>query len=173
VAAWWLLTDIQGLTFFHPCHATEITRNTGGLTHPLLPKSLPYPNLPVGALSILWQFWDPTWKALQRSHLQGHEARVEGKVVWLVSSTWTPKLPRVNLCYFKRCQGLVWVFRAILMLALRFQASLISRGVFWFALFFEVVVCISSLPKYQWSDTCSIAQFSCISKYSYYSATTN
>ncbi|CAE6412994.1 unnamed protein product [Rhizoctonia solani] len=105
VTLWWVLTDIQG-----------------GLTHPLLPKSLPHPNLPISIVSILWQFWDPTWKALQRTHLQGHEARVEGKVVWL------------------RCQGLIWVCRAILMLALRFQASLVSRGVFWFALFFELVI---------------------------------
>ncbi|GAB1522659.1 hypothetical protein RhiTH_005781 [Rhizoctonia solani] len=65
---WWLLTDIQG-----------------GLLYPPPPKSLPCPNLIIGVLSILWQFWDPTWKSLQRTHLQGHEARVEGKAVWVAN----------------------------------------------------------------------------------------
>ncbi|CAE6470028.1 unnamed protein product [Rhizoctonia solani] len=101
---WWLLTDIQG-----------------GLLYPPPPKSLPCPNLIIGVLSILWQFWDPTWKSLQRTHLQGHEARVEGKAVWV------------------RCQGLIWTCRAILILAIRSQAPLMSRGGFWFALCLEFV----------------------------------
>ncbi|CAE7145464.1 unnamed protein product [Rhizoctonia solani] len=104
-AIWWTLIDIQG-----------------GLTYPLPPKILPLPNILICALSITWQFWDPTWKSLQQTRLQGHEARVEGKVSWL------------------RCQGLIWMGRAFLTLALRFQASFISRGTFWFAMFFELLI---------------------------------
>ncbi|CAE6416806.1 unnamed protein product [Rhizoctonia solani] len=105
MAVWWLVTDIQG-----------------GLTYPVPAKFLPYPNIPISAASIIWQFWDPTWKSLQRTRLQGHEARVEGRVAWL------------------RCQGLVWAGRIILTLALQFQGSLVSKGVFWFAMFFEFLV---------------------------------
>ncbi|KAL5639245.1 hypothetical protein ACGC1H_006675 [Rhizoctonia solani] len=104
-AIWWLLTDIQG-----------------GLTYPLSPKFLPLPNLLIGATSIVWQFWDPTWKSLQQIRLQGHEARVEGKVLWL------------------RCQGLIWMGRAFLTMTLRFQASFMSRGAFWLAMFLELLI---------------------------------
>ncbi|KAG8745893.1 hypothetical protein FRC10_006697 [Ceratobasidium sp. 414] len=34
--------------------------------------------------SILWQFWDPTWRMLQRSQSQGREVRIEGKTVWVL-----------------------------------------------------------------------------------------
>ncbi|KEP50452.1 Ima1 amino-terminal domain protein [Rhizoctonia solani 123E] len=104
-AVWWLLIDIQG-----------------GLTYPLSPKILPLPNLLIGAMSIVWQFWDPTWKSLQQTRLQGHEVRVEGKVSWL------------------RCQGLIWVGRAFLTMALRFQASFMSKGAFWLAMFLELLI---------------------------------
>ncbi|KAH7334377.1 Ima1 N-terminal domain-containing protein [Rhizoctonia solani] len=105
MTTWWLFIDIQG-----------------GLTYPLTPKFLPYPNLPIGAVSIMWQFWDPTWKSLQQTRLQGHEARVEGKTSWL------------------RSQGIIWVVRALLILALRFQPSFLSRAFFWGALSIELLI---------------------------------
>ncbi|CUA69641.1 hypothetical protein RSOLAG22IIIB_04017 [Rhizoctonia solani] len=73
-------------------------------------------------MSIAWQFWDPTWKSIQRIRLQGHEARVEGKVSWL------------------RCQGLIWISRAFLTISLRLQAPFISQNAFWFAMFLELLM---------------------------------
>ncbi|CAE6414323.1 unnamed protein product [Rhizoctonia solani] len=105
MSVWWLLTDIQA-----------------GLAYPLAPKFLSYPNLPIGAVSIMWQFWDPTWKSLQQIRLQGHEARVEGRLPWL------------------RSQGIIWVVRILLILALQFQASFLSRASFWGALTFELLI---------------------------------
>ncbi|KAJ1301618.1 hypothetical protein OPQ81_008865 [Rhizoctonia solani] len=102
---WWIFTDIKGC-----------------ITYPLTHKFLPYPNLPISALSIVWQFWDPTWKSFQRTRLQGHEARVEGKVTWL------------------RCQGLVWMGRVVLSLVLRLQAPFVTKGVFWFGLLLELLI---------------------------------
>lgn len=57
----------------------------GSLLHPNPPPILPCPNPLVSLASIFWQYWDPTWRTLQRAQLQGREARTDGKIVWVVS----------------------------------------------------------------------------------------
>ncbi|KAG8690905.1 hypothetical protein FRC08_010318, partial [Ceratobasidium sp. 394] len=93
--------------------------------------SVVYPNLPPGPLqpniwamlpSILWQFWDPTWRMLQRSQSQGREVRVEGKTVWV------------------RCQGLIWIVRLTLCGIISLKLVEIPRPVFIAITPFEIMV---------------------------------
>lgn len=65
-------------------HATNSCK-IGSIVYPNSPPILPCPNPWVSLASIIWQFWDPTWRTLQRAQLQGREARTDGKTVWVVS----------------------------------------------------------------------------------------
>lgn len=82
------VVDIHGCcrsVWIHPHGFGTLRNDPGSLTYPQPLPLVSYPSLLVNLASILWQFWDPTWKALQRTRLQGYEARIEGKNTWLVS----------------------------------------------------------------------------------------
>ncbi|KAG8696470.1 hypothetical protein FRC09_008489 [Ceratobasidium sp. 395] len=93
--------------------------------------SIVYPNSPPGPLrssvwamlpSVIWQFWDPTWKMLQRSQSQGREVRVEGKTVWV------------------RCQGMIWVVRLVLCIIFSLRLLEVPRSVFMVIAPFELII---------------------------------
>ncbi|KAG8696422.1 hypothetical protein FRC09_008521 [Ceratobasidium sp. 395] len=93
--------------------------------------SIAYPNSPPGPLrlsvwamlpSIIWQFWDPTWKMLQRSQSQGREVRIEGKTVWV------------------RCQGIIWIVRLVLCIMFSLRLLEVPRSVFMVIAPFELIV---------------------------------
>ncbi|QRW12008.1 Ima1 amino-terminal domain protein [Ceratobasidium sp. AG-Ba] len=87
-------------------------------------SSITYPTSPPGPLglniwlmllSILWQFWDPTWRTLQRAQFQGRDVRVEGRKTWV------------------RYQGFIWIARLALCIAMLLaqvpRAAFIAAGV--------------------------------------------
>ncbi|KAF8601034.1 hypothetical protein BDV93DRAFT_608400 [Ceratobasidium sp. AG-I] len=92
------------------------------LVYPNSPPILPYPNPLISLASIFWQFWDPTWRTLQRAQLQGREARTDGKVVWI------------------RCQGLIWITRFVFSGIVTYNLAVIPQSAFVAVALSEIII---------------------------------